>query len=195
MTKPIDLSKLNTALHLLNEQLILQDSPEVEIVVCGGSALIATGLVPRTTQDIDVIALMKSEILKTSEPLPEYLVAAAAKVGKIINLPEDWFNNGPASQFDMGLPPDLQTRLKTEVIGKKLTVHYIGRLDQIYFKTYASADRGGYHVTDLRALKPTTEELVAAAKWCMTQDISEDFRKILLDMFNQLGWQDVCEQL
>ena len=167
----------------------------MEIVVCGGSALIATGLVPRTTQDIDVIALMKSEILKTSEPLPEYLVAAAAKVGKIINLPEDWFNNGPASQFDMGLPPDLQTRLKTEVIGKKLTVHYIGRLDQIYFKTYASADRGGYHVTDLRALKPTTEELVAAAKWCMTQDISEEFRKILLDMFNQLGWQDVCEQL
>ena len=32
--KPIDLSKLNTALKLLNEQLIWQDSPATEIVVC-----------------------------------------------------------------------------------------------------------------------------------------------------------------
>lgn len=148
MIKPINLTKLNMALSLLNEQLIVQDSPEVEIVVCDGSALIATGLVPRTTQDIDIIALITAKIRRTSEPLPEYLVTAANKVGKIMNLPEGWFNSGPASLFDMGLPPDFQQRLKSVVIGKKLTVHYIGRLDQIYFKTYASVDRGGYHVSD-----------------------------------------------
>ena len=48
MEKPIDISKLNHALELLNEQLILGDSPLTEIVVCGGSALIALSLVPRT---------------------------------------------------------------------------------------------------------------------------------------------------
>ena len=193
--KPIDISKLNEALQLLNEQLVLTDAPATEIVVCGGSALIATGLVPRTTQDVDIVALMKAEVLVDSEPLPKYLIEAADRVGKVLNLPVDWLNNGPASQFQMGLPQRFQERLTTVIVGKKLTVHYIGRYDQIFFKTFASADRGGYHVSDLKALNPTEEELIAAAKWCMTQDTSEAFRMILKDMFNQLGWQNVSEQI
>ena len=167
--KPIDVSKLNEALQLLNEQLILIDAPATEIVVCGGSALIATGLVPRTTQDVDIVALMKAEVLVDSEPLPDYLLNAAGNVGIILSLPADWLNNGPASQFQMGLPSGFQERLTTVVVGAKLTVHYIGRYDQIFFKTFASADRGGYHVSDLKALNPADEELIAAARWCMTQ--------------------------
>ena len=193
--KQINVSKLNEALQLLNEQLILIDAPATEIVVCGGSALIATGLVPRTTQDVDIVALMKAEVLVDSEPLPDYLLNAADNVGTILSLSADWLNNGPASQFQMGLPPGFQERLTTVVVGKKLTVHYIGRYDQIFFKTFASADRGGYHVSDLKALNPSDEELIAAAKWCMTQDTSEAFRMILKDMFKQLGWQNVSEQI
>ena len=127
--EPIDLSKLNTALKQLNDQLLWQDSPAIEIVVCGGSALIATGLVQRTTQDLDIIALMDAGELLDSEPLPDYLLEAADKVGKMIHLPTGWLNNGPASQFNMGLPPGFQQRLSTTVIGEKLTVHYIGRID------------------------------------------------------------------
>ena len=104
MEKPIDIKKLNHALILLNEQLIITNAPRTEIVVCGGSALIALSLVPRTTQDVDIIAMMKSGILFDPEPLPEYLVNAAVKVGMTLNLPVDWLNNGPASQFRMGLP-------------------------------------------------------------------------------------------
>ena len=193
--KPIDVSKLNEALLLLNEQLILTDAPATEIVVCGGSALIATGLVPRTTQDVDIVALIKSDVLVDSEPLPDYLLNAANNVGTILSLPADWLNNGPASQFQMGLPAGFQERLTTVVVGAKLTVHYIGRYDQIFFKTFASADRGGYHVSDLKALNPADEELIAAARWCMTQDTSEAFRMILKDMFKQLGWQNVSEQI
>jgi hypothetical protein len=193
--KPIDISKLNEALMLINEHLILDNAPVTEIVVCGGSALIAPGLVPRTTQDVDIVALMKAEVLVDSEPLPKYLIEAADRVGKVLNLPVDWLNNGPASQFQMGLPQGFQERLTTVIVGKKLTVHYIGRYDQIFFKTFASADRGGYHVSDLKALNPADEELIAAAKWCMTQDTSEAFRMILKDMFKQLGWQNVSEQI
>ena len=193
--KPIDISKLNEALLLLNEQLILTDAPATEIVVCGGSALIATGLVPRTTQDVDIVALIQSNVLIDSEPLPDYLLNAADNVGTILSLPADWLNNGPASQFQMGLPPGFQERLTTVVVGKKLTVHYIGRYDQIFFKTFASADRGGYHVSDLKALNPAEDELIAAAKWCITQDTSEAFRMILKDMFKQLGWKNVSEQI
>ena len=146
MEKPIDIAKLNHALQLLNEQLILTNAPRTEIVVCGGSALIALSLVPRTTQDVDIVAMADPE------PLPEYLMNAAAKVGTSLNLPADWLNNGPASQFRMGLPEGFSERLHEMEIGEKLAVYYIDRVDQIFFKTFAAADRGGYHVSDLRQL-------------------------------------------
>ncbi len=195
MGKDIDIEKLNHALRLLNEQLILADAPQTEIVVCGGSALIAMSLVPRTTQDVDIVALMKAGILADPEPLPDYLINAAGKVGQIMNLPGDWLNNGPASQFRMGLPTGFAERLHSVIIGKKLTVYYISRVDQIFFKTFASADRGGYHVTDLKLLSPTEEELLSAAKWCLTQDISPEFREILKDMFVKLGWPNVSTRI
>ena len=54
-----------------------------------------------------------------------------------------------------------------------MTVYFIGRLDQIHFKLYAAADqRDGTHLADLRALKPTDEELETAARWAMTHDVS-----------------------
>jgi len=80
-------------------------------------------------------------------------------------------------------------------IGVKLVVHYIDRIDQIYFKTFASADRGGYHVADLKKLNPTEDELVAAAQWCRTQDVSPEFRAILKTMFTQLGWSNVSARI
>ena len=191
----IDLSRLTNALRQLNEQLLLMGAPATELVVCGGSALIATGLILRTTSDVDIIAFMSSNELKESEPLPDYLLRAASNVGRAMGLPGDWLNNGPASQFRMGLPDGFKERLHSFVIGEKLTMHYIGRYDQIFFKTYASADRGGYHVSDLRALNPSEHELMAAAKWCMTQDVSDEFRGVLKDMFLQLGWKNVSKRI
>jgi hypothetical protein len=170
-------------------------APATGLVICGGSALIATGLVMRTTRDIDILAFLDNDVLKDSDPLPEYLLRAAENVRRILGLPSDWLNNGPASQFRLGLPDGFQQRLQTVVIGKKLTVHYIGRYDQIFFKTWASADRGGYHVSDLMALNPSEAELISAAEWCMAQDVSEAFHEILKDMFLQLGWQNVSARI
>lgn len=190
-----DLLKLHEALNLLHEQLLLLDAPAIELVVCGGSALIATGLVLRTTRDVDIVALIEANELKDSEPLPGYLIQAAKNVGRILGLPAGWLNNGPAAQFCLGLPDGLQQRLLSETIGAKLTVHYISRRDQIFFKTFASADRGGYHVSDLRALNPSENELVEAAKWCMAQDVSPEFQIVLKAMFQQLGWQNVSDRI
>ncbi len=191
----IDKSRLEEALKLLHEQLLLADAPVTELVICGGSALIAMELVARTTRDIDIVAMMKEQKLIDSEPLPEYLIRCAEKVRHILNLPEDWLNNGPAVQFNMGLPEGFQKRLTASVIGERLKVYYISRYDQIFFKTFASADRGGYHIADLRALDPDDEELFAAAQWCMAQDISAEFRIILKTMFQQLGWQNVSDRI
>ena len=74
-------------------------------------------------------------------------------------------------------------------------VHYIDRTDQIYFKTFAAADRGGYHISDLKALNPSEDELLQAARWCMTQDISEGFRFILKEMLIISGWNHVAERI
>ena len=138
---------------------------------------------------------MEKNQLESSIPLPTYLIKAADKVGTILGLPENWLNNGPAVQFQMGLPDGFQQRLQQKIIGKKLVIHYISRYDQIFFKTFASADRGGYHVSDLKKLNPSEDELVEAAKWCMTQDVSEEFHKILIDMFQQLGWPNVSNRI
>lgn len=193
--KCIDISKLNEALSLLNEQLFLEGAESVHLVVCGGSALIATGLVPRTTQDVDVVALMDDGILKDPAPFPEKLVRAAKTTADLLNLPEDWLNSGPADFFRMGLPDGFVERLQKKIVGECLVMHFVSRTDQIHFKLYASVDRGGYHVTGLKALNPTAEELFIAAKWCMTQDVSEGFLYLLKDFLRVFGFENVAERL
>jgi hypothetical protein len=58
------------------------------------------------------------------------------------------------------------TRVVTRRYGQALTVDFAGRVDQIHFKLFAMVDQaGGRHETDLRALHPSTAELIAAARW------------------------------
>lgn len=95
----------------------------------------------------------------------------------------------------MGLPDGFAERLSSVTYGDRLRVHFINRLDQIYFKLYASADRGGYHMEDLRALNPTSDELEAAARWCMTHDVSEGFRMVLKQLLKELGYEDVADRV
>lgn len=191
-----DIDKLNAALCLVNERLKLNNAPKVELVVCGGSALIATRLVPRTTQDVDVVAMMKSDMsLADPEPFPEYLKEAASVTAKTLNLSSDWLNAGPADLFRMGLPEGFESRLVKRLIGEKLTVYYASRIDQIFFKLYAAVDRGGYHITDLLALTPTDDELFQASKWAMTHDVSEGFKMMLKKLLAELEFENVAEKL
>lgn len=193
--KNIDISKLSEALAILNEQLMLADSEPQHLVVCGGSALIATGLVPRTTQDVDIVAIFKDCNLADPDPFPETLTNAANTTAKLLSLPEDWLNSGPADLFRMGLPAGFTERLQKVSIGDYLNIYYTSRFDQIHFKLYAAVDRGGYHITDLATIKPTKDELYAAAKWCTTQDVSEGFLYLLKEFLKSFGAGDVAEKL
>jgi hypothetical protein len=72
------IENLEKALALLGARLDLAQAPATGIVVCGGSALIALGLIRRTTRDVDVLALINSTgDLVSPEPLPRYLLDAA----------------------------------------------------------------------------------------------------------------------
>ncbi|MEX2101098.1 MAG: hypothetical protein WEA54_01050, partial [Actinomycetota bacterium] len=58
-------------------------------------------------------------------------------------------------------------------------------------KLYAMVDQaGGRHEDDLRALTPTPDELLIAARWTRTHDPSPGFRGQLLLALERLGVDD-----
>lgn len=195
----MDQEALNLALRLLAIRLDANQSESYGLVVCGGSALILAGLVPRTTKDVDVVALMKGEALTAPDPIPADLEKAVREVAEDLNLPANWLNNGPSrgegGLFQMGLPDGFSERLQRIHFGNRLDVYFIQRVDQIHFKLYAAVDRGGYHITDLKALNPTSEELITAARWAMTHDVSEPFAMLLKNLIREMGYEDAAERI
>lgn len=100
----------------------------------------------------------------------------------------NWLNPGPAGLMDFGLPRGFLDRVQTQEFGDGLIVHFASRLDQIHFKLYALVDQGaGKHEQDLRALSPTADELIQAARWTRTHDLSEGFREMLERALRYLG--------
>src|SRR5213592_3552571 len=110
---PTDLTSenLEAALKLLAGRLDLADTEPVRLVVCGGSALIAMGLIERATQDVDVIALMEPDrSLRSPSPLPDFLLRAAGEVARDLGLAENWMNNGPSRDRSEEHTSELQSR-------------------------------------------------------------------------------------
>ena len=195
------LEQFEQALRLLNGRLALADAPTYNLVVCGGTALIATELVMRATRDVDIVAMVdKDGNLIDPAPLPSPLVETAKEVADDLGLPENWLNNGPSSGegglFRMGLPVGIAERVTWKMFGDNLTVGFIGRHDQIHFKLYAAVDQmGSYHATDLQALEPTDEELLAAVAWTRTHDVSEGFLQSLKWFLKEFGYEQVVDQI
>jgi Nucleotidyltransferase of unknown function (DUF6036) len=181
---------LGQVLTALAEQLEAEQA-YLELVVCGGAALLALGFVDRATRDVDVLALWEAGSPAEAEPLPEPLLRARRRVARDFDLQENWLNPGPTDLLKWGLPEGFADRLEMRRYGRGLTVHFIGRIDQIHLKLYAVADLGGgRHEADLRALKPTAEELLQAARWTRTQDPSGGFRESLIRTLRHLGLAD-----
>ena len=181
---------LDVILAALAEQLRSLDAQQ-EIVVIGGSALTALGLVKRATRDVDLLAIAEDGELHPAEPLPEALRMARDRVARDFDLAENWLNGGPTDLLTWGLPVGFMTRVVTRHYGNALTVHFAGRVDQIHFKLFAMVDQaGGRHEADLRALQPSKDELIAAARWSVTQDPSPGYRMVLMDALSALGVED-----
>lgn len=184
-------------MSLLGNLMIARGRAPVHLVVCGGSALIALNLVTRTTRDVDVLATLEDGELRCARPLPAWLREDAEAVRAELNLPDNWLNDGPADEdlFRLGLPAGLAGRLVLREFGLALKVSLIARQDQIHFKLYAAADQGGRHFTDLRKLSPTADELVAAARWTFTQDVSDPFRQTVGEILAALGHVNLIDRI
>jgi hypothetical protein len=188
-----DITPQNTDLLLeaLGEQLAARGE-RFELVVIGGSALLALGLVERTTKDIDIVALRSGDRLEGAEPLPDGLRAARDLVARDFSLATERLNPGPTELLEFGLPAGFVDRLERRDYGEGLVVFLTSRFDQIHFKLYAAIDQGpGKHESDLRALGPTEAELIAAAKWSRTQDPSEGYAQVLRSALASFGVEDV----
>ena len=198
----LDSEKIEQALQLLGERLALANVGPYSLVVCGGAALISCGLISRmTTHDVDIVAIMNVETeLVSPDPLPDGLLRVASQVAEDLDLPETWLNNDPSREpgglYQLGLPEGIEERLTQRNFGKHLTVYFVGRIDQIYFKVFAAVDSGpGRYVDDLFELNPSPNEIEKAALWAMTHDRSEEFRAVLVSMLRQMGFEDVAKRI
>ncbi len=193
--------QIANALKLLDGRLMLNESSRFTLIVCGGAALNATNLIQRTTKDVDIVALMDSQMrLVDPAPLPNELLIAANEVADTLHLPEDWLNNGPSSGdgglFRLGLPGGFSDRLIRGFEGRMLTVYFISRLDQIHFKLYAAIDQhGSYHAADLKELSPTDDELLLAVNWTVTHDPSEGFLIATKLFLREFGYERLAENI
>jgi hypothetical protein len=175
-------NEIGTLLQAVGE-LLAAESEFIGIVIVGGASLNLLGLVPRTTQDVDVIAYVnsrdnpQSSFLLQPDPLPEPLTRAIATVARDFDLPGDWMNTEIAAQWLQGLPPTLPEDIAWTTYSA-LRVGLVGRRTLITLKLFAAADRGpgSIHYQDLVRLQPTDEELEESAGWVRTQDASEDFK-------------------
>lgn len=178
-------------LSALGEQLAA-GGERFELVVIGGSGLLALGVIERSTRDVDLLALRSGDELDSAKPLPAKLAAARDLVARDFSLPADWLNPGPTGLLEFGLPDGFIGRLERRDYGDSLTVYFASRYDQVHFKLYALVDQGpGKHEDDLRALSPTEEELLAAAHWSRSHDPSKGYAQVLRNVLVHLGAKDV----
>jgi hypothetical protein len=133
---------IDLLLGALAEQLQALGS-QVAMVVIGGSALTALGLVRRATRDVDLLAIAVNGELRIAEPLPEALLAARAAVAADFGLAENWLNAGPTDLLKWGLPEAFMSRVVTRSYGRTLVVHFAGRLDQIHSSSLPWLTRAG----------------------------------------------------
>lgn len=155
----------------------------VSIVVVGGAALALHGWVPRTTHDVDVIALASGPTTLIAPRLPDALLRAVARVARDFDLPEHWLNPAVGAQWRSGLPEDLAADLEWRTF-RTLRVGLAGRAAMLALKLFAAVDRGpaSVHLQDLLALAPTDGELARASAWVVTQDIAPQWPQLVTEV-------------
>jgi hypothetical protein len=191
----IDKKNIERIFTALDRQILAAGGSPISLVVCGGTALAALGLVSRTTKDVDLLGTLERGEVRKLGHFPDWLSEAAARVAADFDLAADWLNLGPESQLDTGLPAGFSDRLVKKNYGQQLTVFFVSRFDQVHFKLYAALDRGGYHVQDLFLLAPINDELLSACRWVLTQDVSVGFKTILVSFLRQHGHEDLAGKL
>ena len=183
--------------------MVYAEMAPLNLVVCGGAALISLHLISRSTNDVDVIGSIQSDkdgqvCLSLEDALTDELLILVAEIAIDLGIREDWLNPGPSSLIEFGLPQGLEGRLIEKVYGSCLKVSFISRLDQVHLKIFAvmgSKSEATKHLSDLLDLKPTDEETQAAVDWLLRRESSTDFRLRLKQVLDLIGHERIGEQI
>ncbi len=176
--------KLTQALKMLGE-ILENRNQRFDLVVIGGGALLLQDLIQRPTLDLDAVALVAAGKWVSSKPLPEKFLEAVRDVAEAFGLPyeprheKDWINGGPSMLLKLGLPEGFEERAQLHHFGA-LTLRVASRIDLIFLKLWSatSPNRGrrrDVDVQDIRAMKPTHDEILRAVSWCAIKDGRSDF--------------------
>ena len=160
---------------------------EVSIAVVGGAALALHGWVPRTTQDVDVIALADELGVLGPPRLPAPLLRAVERVARDFNLPDHWLNAVVGAQWRTGLPDGFTTDLEWRSF-HGLRVGLAGRATLLALKLFAAVDKGpaSVHSQDLLVLSPSDDELAHAARWVLTQDLAPEWPRLVTEVVDHV---------
>ncbi len=80
MYEELNSHSLDQVFQLLASRLLRNGAPPVQLVVCGGAAMIATGLLSRTTRDVDIIAFL-DDAQRLVAPVPYLLKQLLENMG------------------------------------------------------------------------------------------------------------------
>ncbi|MGD1085407.1 MAG: hypothetical protein ABSA47_11755 [Verrucomicrobiota bacterium] len=192
---------IDKILSRLNRKMVYADVKPLNVAVCGGTALIAVGLVSRATEDVDIIALLRVDQVNievlAEKSLPADVERLVAEIGIELHIREDWFNFHASPLVAFGFPPNMTNRLIKKSYGACLTVYFINRFDQVHFKMYAAMDPkdGTRHLGDLLDLKPKEHEVRAAVSWLLGREASPEFKAALRQVLERIGYERISEQI
>lgn len=186
------------ALKLLGELLADRRTVHYDLVVCGGSALLATKIVSRSTHDVDVLARKNpdGEIFR-AHPLPEELLQAAGEVARELSLESGWLNSSASFHFPdfHALPNAFWADLEIHDFGDCLRVRFVARSGQILLKLYAFLNRAETRdMEDLLALNPDAGETESGLNWLLASIPGVTHRDRLPELLTALGHGELTER-
>lgn len=165
----MDGKKAEQMLAALGEVLEKQNAKIVDIVVCGGMALVLQGMTDRRTRDIDGLGLVVDNggTLKLKKPLVgKQFSDAVERVGAVYGEGKNWFGFAAiVLHDDTTLPAGLVKRAMVKQYGSRLRL--CSRQDMVCLKMWAALNRSGPDMGDLMDMGTSEEEAEAGFKWCL----------------------------
>lgn len=182
-------------LEALGELLEREGLENVDLLICGGMALVLQRFSDRPTRDIDSLGMVveRGGALELRKPLFEAdLKLAIERVGTIFGRGKNWLNPGPISLHDTDLPDGLVDRAEVRLYGKVLTIRLCSHEDMVLLKMWAACLRSGPDMDDLIEMGATEEEANEGYWWCLGQGAEKG---ALLVILKEIGHAEVAERV
>jgi len=182
-------------LAALGELLESEAFESVDLIICGGMALVLQRFSDRPTRDIDTLGIVVEQdgALELRKPLfSADLRLAIERVGTVFGKGKNWLNTGPISLHDTDLPDGLIERAETRRYGQVLTIRLCSREDLVLFKMWAACLRSGPDMDDLVEMDATEEEATKGYLWCLGQGAEKE---ALLVILQEIGHAELAERV